>query len=58
MSHKTGPPGVGRSSAKFWRQVRGCGRKLVNRKTLITAFQIVLWTERIVRVVKRLVGDL
>jgi hypothetical protein len=58
MSETTDPPSVERKSAGVGKRMRGFGRKFVNRRTLIAAFQVVYWTARIVRVVRQMFGDL
>ena len=58
MSTTTDPPSDERKTASARRRVRGLGRKLVNRYTLIAAFQIVYWTVRIIRAVRQTFGDL
>jgi hypothetical protein len=58
MALSPDPPSVERKLAEFCKRVRGFGRKLVNRRTLLTAFQIVLWTVRIAKLMKQLFGDL
>jgi len=56
MSRVTDPPSVERKRAKSWKRVRGIGRKLVNKRTLMMAFQIVIWTTRIALLLKHLFG--
>jgi hypothetical protein len=58
MSKTTDPPSVERKTTSVRRRVRGFYRKLVNRHTLIAAFQIVDWTVRIIKVVRQMFGDL
>jgi len=58
MAHATDPPSVERKSAGFWKWARDILRRLVNRKTLMTAFLIVLWAVRIARLLKQLFGGL
>lgn len=57
MSTTTDPPSDERRSAEFWRWARCLGRKLVNRRMLMAAFQVVYWTTRIVKALKQLYGD-
>ena len=52
MAKATDPPSAERKSTEFWKWVRGIFRKLVARRTLIIAFSIVLWTARVVRLLK------
>jgi hypothetical protein len=54
----TDPPGAERKCSDFCKRVRGLFRKLVNRRTLLIAFQVVFWVYRIVRMIGRLLGDL
>ncbi len=58
MSTTTDPPSDERKIASVRRRARGLGRKLVNRHTLIAAFQIVYWTVRIIKAVRQMFGDL
>lgn len=51
------PPSAERNNAKFWKWVRVILRKLVNRRTLLLALWVVLWIDRFMRAVKRLLGD-
>lgn len=57
-TNATDPPSAERKTAEFWRRVRGTCRKLVNRWTLLLAFQIVTLTVRLARVLRQLFGDL
>lgn len=57
MSSATDPPSDERKTAGARKRVRGLGRKLVNRYTLIVAFQIVYWTVRIAKAVRLMFGD-
>jgi hypothetical protein len=52
------PPSAERNSAKFWRWVRAMLRKLINRKTFFFAVSVILWVDRILRTIKRLLGDI
>lgn len=58
MSTTTDPPSDERKTAGVRRRARGLGRKLVNRHTLIAAFQIVYWTVQTIKVVRQMFGDL
>jgi hypothetical protein len=58
MSTLTDPPSVERQTASVGKRMRGFGRKFVNRRTLIAAFQVVYWTKRIVKAVRQMFGDL
>lgn len=51
------PPSAERITAKFRKQVGKLMRQLVSRRTFVLALSIVLWTDRIVRALKRLLGD-
>ena len=53
---KNDPPNDGRKKALVGNLVRGLARKLINRQTLITAFQILYWIVKIARVLIRLMG--
>lgn len=55
VPHET--PSAERNSAKFWKWVRAILRKLINRKTLSCAMTIVLLIDRVLRVIRRLLGD-
>lgn len=57
MSTSTDPPSVERKSASVGKRMRGFGRKFVNRRTLMAAFQVVYWTTRIVKAVRQMFGD-
>jgi hypothetical protein len=52
------PPSDERKRSGFWRQVRGLGRKLVNRQTFILATRALTLMVRLVELVNRLRGDL
>jgi hypothetical protein len=52
------PPSDERKRSGFWRQVRGFGRNLVNRRTFILATRIVALMVRLAELVNRLHGDL
>lgn len=54
----TDPPSDERRRPDFWRQVRGFGRNLVNRRTFILATRILILMVRLVELVNRLRGDL
>lgn len=58
VSKTTDPPSDERKTASTWRRVRGLGRKLVNRYTLIAALQVVYWTIRIIKAARQMFGDL
>lgn len=58
MSTTTDPPSVERKSASFGKRMRGFGRKFVNRRTLIAAFQVVYITARIIKALRQIFGDL
>ena len=51
------PPKNERKIAAVVHRVRGLARKLINRRTLITAFQILYWIVKIARLIYRLKGD-
>ncbi|MBB5054429.1 hypothetical protein HNQ36_004431 [Afipia massiliensis] len=51
------PPSAERNTAKFWKWVRALLRKLVNRKTILLALSILLSIDRVLRALKRLLGD-
>ena len=53
MSKTTDPPSVERETASVRRRVKGLGRKLVNRHTLIIAFQVVKLAVRIAEIVRQ-----
>lgn len=57
MSTTTDPPSAERKSAEFWRRARGICRRLVNRRTLLSAFRFLALVVRIIEMVKRLHGD-
>lgn len=50
-------PSAERNSAKFWKWVRAILRKLITRKTFLLAMTVVLWIDRLLRVIRRLLGD-
>jgi hypothetical protein len=56
MEKSTDPPSDERKHTEFWKRVRKLFRVLVNRQTLMTAFTIVLWTTRIVRLLRQTIG--
>ncbi len=58
MSCSTDPPSDERKTAGTRKRVRGLGRKLVNRYTLIVALQIVYLTVKIAKAVRQMFGDL
>ena len=48
---------VERNTASVDTLVCGLARKLVNRRTLIIAFQILFWIVKIARLLSRLMGN-
>ncbi|MEA2992007.1 MAG: hypothetical protein QOD40_927, partial [Alphaproteobacteria bacterium] len=56
MASATDPPSAERKFTGFWCRARGLFRKLVNRRTLMTAFSVVLWTTRVVRLLRQMIG--
>jgi hypothetical protein len=58
MVDTTDPPSDERKRSDFWRQVRGFGRNLVNRRTFILATRILALVVRLVELVNRLRSDL
>ena len=51
------PPNVERKKASVCTWARGIARKLVNRRTLMLALQILLWIVKLARWLSRLFGD-
>ena len=51
------PPDDERNTAKFRKWVRAAMRNLVSRKTFFLALSIIFWGDRLMRALKRLLGD-
>jgi hypothetical protein len=51
------PPSDERKRSDFWRQVRGIGRNLVNRRTFILAIRIITLIMRLAELVNWLRSD-
>ncbi len=58
MSKSADPPSDERKTVDVWKKVRRMIGVLVNQRTLKTAFHVLLWIMRIIKLLKQLFGDL
>lgn len=56
MVSTTDPPSAEQKFTEFWKTVRGFIRRIVTRRTLMTAIFVLVWTVRAVRLLKLMFG--